>query len=256
MKASIAELGEALAFNRSGGTIGDLPLHLISSEQMAEDVQDAAFAALDDNSVGYYATATIPATRRILQCDGPVFGPLPGASMMSSHSPFRLPPGMLGAEWSLGLLLGDSYPDPHRPVTPSLIEEAIIGCVPMITILGRRVRGAVPLNSWTATADFGLHVASAKGRPVFDRQLADLGGLEVVASMNGAVVGRSRGEQVMREVRQAIASLSLYLARRGRQVPPGNLIAIGGGPLILQAVVGQAFAADFGDLGSVEMVFA
>ncbi|MDZ5453192.1 fumarylacetoacetate hydrolase family protein [Labrys sedimenti] len=256
MRASVAELGEALAFSRSGGSIGDLPLHLISSEQMAEDVQDVAVAALDDNIAGYCATATIPATRRILQCEEAVFGPLTASSMLADRSHFRLPPGVLGAEWSLGLLLGDSYPDPHRPATPSLIEEAIIGCVPMITILGRRVKGVVPLNSWTATADFGLHSASVKGAPVYDRHLADLKGLEVVASMNGAVVGRSRGETVMSDVREAIAHLSLYLARRGRQVPPGNLIAIGGGPLILQAVVGQAFVADFGGLGTVEVVFA
>ncbi|MBP0581928.1 hypothetical protein J8I29_21545 [Labrys sp. LIt4] len=255
MRASVAELGEALAFNRSGGIIDDLPLQLISSEQMAEEVQDAALAAMDDNVAGYFATATIPATRRILQCEVPLFGPLAASSLLPSHSHFRLPPGVLGAEWSLGLLMGDSYPDPHRPVTLALIEEAIIGCVPMITILGRRVRGGVPLNSWTATADFGLHVASVRGAPAFDRHLADLKGLEVVASMNGAVVGRSRGERVMSDIGEAIASLSLYLARRSRQVPPGNLIAIGGGPLILQAVVGQAFTADFGDLGAVEVVF-
>ena len=256
MKASIAELGEALALHRSGGSIADLPLHLISSEQMAEEVQDSALAAMDDNVVGYFATATIPATRRILQCDGPVFGPLLGTSMLPSHSLFRLPPGVLGAEWSLGLLMGDSYPDPHRPMAPAQIEEAIIGCVPMITVLGRRAKGAVPLNSWTATADFGLHVATSRGMPVYDRHLADLKGMEVVASMNGAEVGRSHGERVMADVRAAIADLSLYLARRGRQVPPGNLVVIGGGPLILQAVVGQAFTADFGELGTVEMVFA
>lgn len=255
MNVSVAGLGEALALHRSGGSIAALALQSISSAEMAEEVQDAALVALDDNVVGYFATATIPVTRRLLRCDGPVFGPLTGASLLPSHSRLRLPQGVLGAEWSLGLLLGDLYPDPHRPVTASAIEDAIIACVPMISVLGRRVTGGVPLNPWTATADFGLHVASVRGTPVFERHLADLQGLEVVASMNGAVVGRSRGGEVMRDVRQAIADLSLYLARRGRQVPPGNLIAIGGGPLILQAVVGQAFTADFGELGTVEAVF-
>lgn len=256
MRASIAELGEALASNRSGGAIADLPLQLISSERVAEQVQDAAFAALDDNVAGFFATATIPATQRFLQCEGPIFGPLTASSLLPSHAHIRLPPGVLGAEWSLGLLMGEAYPDPYRPLTPRLIEEAVIGCVPMITLLGRRVPGGVPLNAWTATADFGLHVASARGAPVHDRPLADLKGMEVVARMNGAQVGRSRREQVMRDIMEAIAGFSFYLRRRARQVPPGNLIAIGGGPLILQAVVGQTFTADFGELGVVEMAFA
>lgn len=252
---SIEDLGEALALNRSEGIVTDLPFRLISSEAAAEGVQDAAIMASNDNVVGYFATATTPTTQRLLQCDMPIFGPLVSSVVVSDHAHFSLPLGVLGAECSFGFIVGAPYPDPHADISLRSLQEVVIGCLPMITILGRRMTKEAPLNSWTATADFALHVASVKGRPVFDMHLEDLSGIKVIAGMNGAIVGHTNGESVMGHPVNAVLWLAEALNRCRRQLSAGSIIAIGAGPLILQAVVGQTFRADFGSMGSVDVTF-
>jgi 2-keto-4-pentenoate hydratase len=253
--ASALSIGEALASHRSDGSIADVPLHLISSEARAQEVQDAAVMAYDESIVGYFATATTAVTQRVLQCDKPIFGPLVASAILPDRTGFRLPWGVLGAEWSIGFIIGASYPQLHQPTVFTSFEEAVIGCIPMITILGRRVTSSIPLNPWTATADFGLHVSSSKGEPVFDMRPSDLAGIDVVVSMNDAIVGQSSGRNIIGDLTGAIMMLAEVLTTQGRRLSPGNIIAVGGGPLIMQAVVGQTFRADFGRLGAVQVEF-
>jgi 2-keto-4-pentenoate hydratase len=252
---SASTLGEALASNRSAGSISELPLHLLSSEAAAEEVQDSAVLAFDESVVGYFVTATTAVTQRVLQCDMPIVGPLAASAMMPNLASFKLPWGILGAEWSMGFILGAHYPQSHRPVVASSFEDSVVGCIPMITVLGRRVTSAIPLNPWTATADFGLHAMSAKGKPDFEMRPSNLAAVDVVVSMNDAIVGRTRGADFMGDLTGAAMKLAEALARRERQLSPGNIVAIGGGPLIFQAVAGQTFRADFGPLGTVEVEF-
>ena len=249
----VGRFGEALAKSRLEGAVVDLPLHEIGAQDVAEDVQDAAVEAWDGGIEGWFVTATSPTTQRILRLDTPIFGPLVSSTQVEERAHLRLPFGVLGAECCFGLIIGAPYPDPRGSITRSSLEKVVLGCLPMIAILGRRVRGTVPLNAYTATADFALHVASVKGKPVFDMRVQQLAAIDVAASIDGAVLTRANSRDLVADPMELALWLARGLQRRGRQVSPGSILAIGSGGLILQVLSGQRFKAEFDTLGSVEV---
>ena len=249
------DIGETLASSRLAGVVSHIPFRSLNSETVAEETQSSAIAAFGGRTVGYFVTSATAVTQRVLHCDTPILGSLLDTAMMLNQERLRLPRGVLGAECAFGFIIGAPYPDPHQDITRSAVERIIIGCEPMITVLGRRVPAAIPLNSWTATADFALHVASVKGPPVFDLRFEDLPGTEVVATIDGAVMGRGIGGDIMGDPLEGVIWVAKALKARGRQLSPGNIVAVGGCAGLFQVLPGQVFKADFAELGSVEAAF-
>ena len=145
------------------GTVSPLRLDRIASAEDAEAVQTAAVEAYDGLRRGYAIHATTALSQRLLCCHEPFFGPLLDSDLTLSGNFCRLPYGVLGAGCALACALGVSYPLDGGEISCETASRAVAGCWLAVEVLGRRVPGSVPLNAFTATADFGLEVVHVHG---------------------------------------------------------------------------------------------
>ena len=251
----ILHFGAALAAARKSRNLADVPLTLIASIEEAEGVQEAAIDAYGGAIVGYSIQATSAITRRLLGCEGPIFGLLTDKEVFQSGEHLLLPRGVLGAGCSLSFTLARPFPNETEEITRETVRDAIVTCWLGLEVLGRRVAGSTPLNEWTAIADFGLQLALIQG-PRVDRWLdLDLVSMRATVRVNGVPVLSGCGADVMGDPLDAVAWLARALKARGRELEAGEIVATGTCTGLLQVVPGQIVEADFGDLGCVEAAF-
>jgi 2-keto-4-pentenoate hydratase len=251
----VAKLGLELASNRRTGSVSRLPLKDISSGDEAQVVQETAIEAFGGEARGYVLAATTPLTQRILHCDGPVFAPLLDVDILTPGHRFWLPHGVLGAGCSFAFVFGAPFPAPGESISRVTVLPALAGCRTCVDILGRRASADVPLNEWTATADFGLHVASLLG-PFVDPEFFDrLAAVEVLAQIDGRQIASGSGRDIMSDPLEALTWLANALAGQGRQINAGDMVVVGSCTGILQVLPQQVFRADFGSFGAADITF-
>lgn len=247
--------GVALAAARRTGTVADLRLDQVMTLDRAEAVQSVAVEAYGSSPAGYSMQGTTTLSRRQICCDGPIYGPLLDSDVVRSGARFRLPRGVLGAGCSFAFAIGRPFPAPDEEITLSSVSDAVADCRLAIEILGRRVSGSVPLNAFTATADFALGVLHVEGKRTQNLADLDLAQAQVAAKINGKTVTTGRGADVLSHPLEAVVWLARELKKRGRDLEAGDLITTGTCVGILQVMPGQVFEADYGSLGSVSVVF-
>jgi 2-keto-4-pentenoate hydratase len=213
-------------------------------------VQTAAIDAYGGNSFGYAVQATGALSRRQLWCEQPFFGSILDLEVTRSGGRFRLPRGVLGAGCSFAFVIGRPYPDEGEEIDRDDVFDAVAEYRPAIDILGRRVPGSALLNTLTATADFALSVLHVLGSHV-QEAAADLAAIEVTARIDGNIVGRGTGRDVMGHPLEPVVWLARELRARGRRLEAGDIITTGSCLGILQLTPGELFEADFGPLGGV-----
>ena len=247
-------MGERLARARLTGELADVDLSGLADLDAAEDVRDAALRRLGWTQVGYALVGTHPAVARALRLDVPVVAPLMRETILDGASPLRLPRGVLGAGVGLSFLLGRSFPfSDEEPLTTRNASQACLACRIDLHVLGRRTLSPALLNERSATADLGLDVAHVAG-PWFEGwAAADLAATEASLAIDGHVVARGHGRDVMGDPFAALAWLTRRLAERGSGLSAGDLVSVGGCTGLAQVLPGQTLSARFGDLGSVSL---
>ncbi|MGO4574162.1 2-keto-4-pentenoate hydratase [Microvirga sp. 2TAF3] len=251
----VEELGTALARCRQHGTVSPLRLDRIASAEDAEAVQAAAVEAYGGIPRGYSIHATTALSRRLLCCDEPFFGPLLDSDLVLNGSSFHLPYGVLGAGCTLTFVVGEPYPMDEGEISRETVSRALAGCWLAIEVLGRRVPGSVPLNAYTATADFGLEILHVQGPFIKHWDSLDLATARGSVRLNGDPVASGCFGDVLGHPLEAIAYLARVMKARGQELEPGDIISTGTCTGILQVVPGQVFEAEFGGLGSVKISF-
>jgi 2-keto-4-pentenoate hydratase len=251
----ILQFGGALAAARKNGNLADVPLNLIASIEEAEDVQEAAIGAYGGAIIGYSVQATSAITRRLLGCEGPIFGLLTDKDVYQGGDHLLLPRGVLGAGCVLSFTLARPFPNETEEISRETVRDAVVTCRLGLEILGRRVSGSTPLNDWTAIADFGLLLALVQGPRVVHWRDLDLASTQATLRVNGVPVLGGRGAEVLGNPLDAVVWLARSLKARGRELEAGEIVATGTCTGLLQVIPGQLCEADFGELGRVEAAF-
>jgi 2-keto-4-pentenoate hydratase len=251
----IEHLGRGLADCRKWGTVVELGLDLMRSDEEAEAVQTAAMEAYGGDPCGYSVQATTPLTQRLLGCSAPIFGPLLDVDVIESNTSFRLPRGVLGAGCALSFILARPYPTNGEEISAQTISRAIVSCRLVIEVLGRRVPGSVPLNRRTATADFALMVVHVHGTPVSNWCDLDLGRLQASARLSGEILANGWARDVLGHPLQAMTWLARKLSARGGELDAGDCVTTGSCTGLLQVLPGQTLQAEATGLGPVSISF-
>lgn len=249
----IDHLSCRLADLRKERRVDVLPLHDISSLQIAYEVQDAAVEAFASPQRGYTITGTDSASRRRLGLGAPIYGSLLDSELIKDGHEFRLPAGTIGLGCELSFVMGVNFPDHDERIDVQGVINAIASCYAGIRILGRRVSGTIPLNEITAAADFGLNVAFLRGPKIDAWDREGFPGLDVSASVDGIVLSRGMPGEVFRNALNAIVWLAEALRSQDRRLEAGMEITTGSCTTILQVSPGHVFSATFGDMPPIEI---
>lgn len=246
--------GARLAQARLTGGLVDVDLASLKDLDEAADLRDAALRSLGWSQVGYCLVGAHPIVARTLRLDGPVVAPLMRETLLEDGSTFRLPRGVLGAGVGLSFLLGRSFPfSDEEPLTARNASRACLACRLDLHLLGRRTALPAVLDERSATADLGLDVAHVDGPWIEGWAAADLAASEASLAIDGHVVARGHGHDVMGDPFTAVAWLARRLADQGSRLSAGDLVAVGSSTGLAQVLPGQTLRAGFGDLNSVSL---
>lgn len=247
-------IGERLARARLTGELTGVDLAGLADLDAAEDVRDTALRKLGWAQVGYALVGTHPAVARALRLDVPVVAPLMRETVLEDSSTLRLPRGVLGAGAGLSFLLGRSFPfSDEEPLTARNAFQACLACRVDLHLLGRRTLAPAVLNERSATADLGLDVAHVAGPWIEGWAAADLAATEARLAIDGNVVARGHGCDVMGDPFAAVAWLARRLADQGSGLSAGDLVSVGSSTGLAQVLPGQTLLAGVGDFGSVSL---
>lgn len=250
---AIAFLGHALAQARLNGTLADLPLGEIGSEDEAEAILREAAETFYDTQRGYVTLRLETPVAEGQKVEALIHAPLLTSSIVPPDQPFRVPRGLLGARWGLLFTMGHSYPD-HDVISRRTAIAAVVKCELAIHLLGRRVPGGTPLDLRTALADFALHVATVQGPPVtgWSERLGAKDDLMSLA-IDGHVVATQEASPFFRNAVDTLAVLAESLAHRGSLLNAGDRVAVGARLPAFQALPGQTITARFGRIGETSV---
>jgi 2-keto-4-pentenoate hydratase len=242
-----------LAKRRRAGTVCLLALDQLASRAQAEAFQAAAVGALGGAPCGYKIGATSVEVQRLLGCHEPIYSPILSEDVLQSGSTFRIPHGLLGIECEFGFVMGRDFPASARASGLAALRSAIAECFIGLELVGRRLADDVPLNEVSSIADFALHVAVIRGRPIPDWERYDLATMPVRAVVDGVTMVRSTGGMVLGHPLNALEWLAETLHRRGGNLRNGEIVLTGTCTGVTKVSPGQKFDGHFGDLPAVQV---
>jgi len=246
--------GRRLAQACLAGSLADVDLSAVTTLEDAQDLSDATVRALGWAQVGYALVGTHPAVARILRLDAPVVGPLLREAILENGTTLRLPRGVLGAGVGLTFLIGRSFPFTDEEATTARnAYGACAACRLDLHVVGRRTALPTVLDARAATADLGLEVAHVAGPWIDGWMSADITAGEASLAIDGNVVTRGHGRDVMGDPLAAVAWLARHLADRGSGLNGGDLVAVGSCCGLAQVLPGQTLTARLGRLGPVSL---
>jgi 2-keto-4-pentenoate hydratase len=200
--------------------------------------------------IGYKIACTNAIAQQHLGTDGPFYGNL--LSALTSDSPARLKADrffMRVAEAEFAFRMA-------RDVVPGEpVLDAVEGVLPGIEIVDSRYTDWTKIGAPALTADNACHGAWIRGALVKDFRHLDLAAQPVHLSVNGKLIASGSGAAVLGNPLHALQWLANKLASQGKQLKAGDYITTGVTTDIYMAEAGDAIRADFGSLGSVEVVF-
>lgn len=248
-------IGRELARRRRLGETTVIALASIESDDDAENIQRAALEAFSSDLKGYSIQPRSGWMKRLIGVEAPIWCPLTREDFISAEQPFRLPYGVLGAGAGFAFVFGRAFPALHDENRPTL-EDAVVSCVPILQILGRRLSGSTPVDRLAATADFGLNVAIVEGVPLANWRSIDLTNIAPDIFINDQRQLLAQERESREHPLHPILRLSLELRRRDSEIEAGEIVAAGVRTGLAQIAPGQTIRADFGGLADITLRLA
>ena len=206
--------------------------------------------------IGYKIACTNRMAQELLHVDAPFHGKMLSATTQAS--PGRIARGdffMCVMEAEFAFRMGRDLASPGRPFAIEEVSDAVEGLLPGLEIVDSR------FNSWTTVgapsliADNACHGAWIKGKLLEDWRRLDLASQEVRLLVNGAVREKGSGSAVLGHPLNALVWLANALAARGQRLQAGDYVTTGVTTNIYLAERGDVVRAEFGPVGSAEVVF-
>ena len=206
--------------------------------------------------IGYKIACTNVTAQRQLHVDGPFYGRL--LSSFCYDSPARVDPRqffMRVIEAEFGFRLARDLPPASTPRSRDEIAAALEGVIPGIEIVDSRYESWTAIGALSLIVDNACHAAWVKGPVLQNWQAIDLAAQAVRVVVNGNVVRRGSGSAVLGHPLNALQWLVNTLASRGLGLKTGQYVTTGVTSEIYIAEPGDRITADFGPVGTAELVF-
>jgi 2-keto-4-pentenoate hydratase len=238
------------------------PLVSLPAESAPQSLDDAysiqeAFASAHSSPVaGYKIGAASPASQKFVGATSPFIARLFTEDCVSS--PFAASEGRFfapGVEAEFAFRMRNDVPATGAPYSGAGIAEHVGAVAPIIEICDNRFVDWKAVGLAQIVADNGFFGALVIGAWSEDWQELRLADLEVSIAIDGAQKGKAKCRNVLGEPLDSVAFTANELARRGRSLRAGDMIAIGtwtGFHLVSKSARVQA---RFGELGNVDCSF-
>jgi 2-keto-4-pentenoate hydratase len=159
--------------------------------------------------------------------------------------------GRLGVEFEVAVRLNRDLASGHQIPTLAEVVDAVDGVAPAIEIVDDRradyrgldVLSVIADNSWNAGIVLGA----------FAQPAGDLAAVEGLVAMNGAIIDRGFGRDVLGHPFHSVAWLASHLGERGERLHAGDIVMTGNFVTTKFAEPGSAFRFELAGLGAVEL---
>ncbi len=242
-------------------TEDDIPAELRPKDPAAAyAIQEALIARLlarhGGHPIGYKIGCTNASVQHLLNTPTPVYGRL--LSSFVYPSPARLRASVftiLGIEAEFAFEIARDVPVADGRHTAQTIVEYIGEVLPAIEIVDHRLADWRKFDALCLIADNVIHGAWIPGAASGPRQVLDLATHGVRLLVNGEVKLTGRGDAVLGHPLNALVWLANELPKWGRSLKEGEFVTTGTCTDVYVAKAVDKIQADFGTLGSIEVVF-
>jgi len=242
---------------RNGGMLEELPETLRSlSLSDAYSIQHHGIKHWSDEVAGWKIGATSKEVQGVFGISEPVYGPIFKRTVF--QSPAQLDAAAFQhriVEAEFAFRFGADLPSRTKPYTRDEIVAAIDAVIPSIEILSPRLKTLTGSHISTVVADFCGNGGAVLGRICTDWHKLDLISRVVTLSLNGVKRREGTGALVLGNPLNTVEWLINALGKNGASIKKGQFILAGTMTGIHTAEVNQISQADFGDLGTVDVVF-
>ena len=180
--------------------------------------------------IGYKVGLTSPRMQAMCGIDSPIAGVVLADRVRQSGARIRASDyGRLGLEFEIAVRLGRDLGGYGRPVALSDVARAIEAVCPAMELVDDRACDYATLDVFSLVADNSWNAGIVLGE--FQSRWSDLAEIEGLISVDGAVVDRGFGREVLSHPLHSVAWLAEHLAktadvlRAGDIVMTGNLVA-------------------------------
>ncbi|MXZ80575.1 MAG: hydratase [Gammaproteobacteria bacterium] len=264
MGNEVIAAAECLLSSRQGKTVQDNlpPSCYPGSAEEAYRVQEELVSRVviqhDSRVIGYKLACTNRPLMELLGTDEPFYGCLmehsthaSGAELAAADFTQRI------VESEFMLEMGADLPASDTPYTAETIAPFVGKLIPAIEVVDHRYTDFTKVGVNALIADNAIHGASVLGEPDGEKwKTIDLAAHEVVLQINGEVVERGSGANVLGSPLNAMAWLGNRLQSRGKGLRKGDIVTTGAACPIYHAVAGDRILVSFGELGEVDLSFA
>jgi 2-keto-4-pentenoate hydratase len=254
-----AEIAGALITARIGHTIlddfpgGDFPENPAEAHAVLSEIIEQFQIPIG----GWKAAFTNAAGQKAMGVDGPACGPLFAAYIVPSPANLNLPAGSWrGVECEFGFRMSRNLPARDALYTLDEVVAATGHLYPAIEVVDSRVATGAKNGGVAVIADHCGNAAFVYGIEVSDWRGLDLAAARVDLKVDGDVVVSGSGEAVMGNPLNSLVWIANHRSRLGDGLKSGDWVTTGSTMGIFKAPPGSSVVADFGALGTVEVVFA
>jgi 2-keto-4-pentenoate hydratase len=219
-------------------------------------VQDLLTAQMAAAVGGWKVGATSPAARKLLKARGPFAGRVLEGRIFDSGA--TLPGnvyGIRGLEAEFAFRLAKPLPPRARPYGLAAIRAAVGAVHPAIEVVGPRWSAGLGAGLPSLIADQGANAVLILGRPLRGGASADLRAMPVAMEVDGAVVARGTGADVLGDPWRSLLWLANFRRRRGG-LEAGLVVTTGSCTGIFRAPASCRVRALFVGRPGVEFSFA
>ncbi len=209
------------------------------------------------NGIGYKIACTNAIAQRQLKVDGPFSGELMSAFCFDSPARVATDPFFMRVvEAEFGFLMAHDLPPISRTRDRDEVAAAVEGVIPAIEIVDSRFNSWTTIGAMSLIADNACNAAWVKGVLLKDWRGLDLAAQAVRVTVNGKVAREGSGSAVLGHPLNALQWLANSLNSRGMGLQAGQYVTTGVTTEVYMAERGDRITADFGAVGTAELLFA
>ncbi|MFY0614557.1 MAG: fumarylacetoacetate hydrolase family protein, partial [Hyphomicrobiaceae bacterium] len=167
-----------------------------------------------------------------------------------------VPDQMPALEGEFAFRLGDDLPSRAAAYSETEVRNAIDGIAGAIEVVGTRLKGGLAgKGRFLVTADSGANIALVVGPWQTNWRDLNLKAHPVAMHVNGVVKGSGTGARALDDPINVMVWLANQQSGRGRGLKAGDVVSTGTCTGLDPVAPGDQVFADFGTLGSVDIVF-
>jgi len=219
-------------------------------------IQRALMARWPDRIAGWKVGATSKEVQTLLEISEPIYGPIFQNQIFQSPATIsgrQFPHRLLESEFAFRF--GQTMPSRPRPYTRGEIIDAVDALFPAFEIISPRFTSFTGHHVSHVVADFCANGGAVLGKACSNWRDIDLSSHAVCLSIDGVKRQRGTGAIVLNNPLNVLDWFVNVFSQRGNNIEAGQFVVTGTMTGLHAPDLSQTAKADFGVLGTVEVVF-